>query len=111
MTSKERTEGTAPPSPFSCEVQENADITLLVCEGELDIAATEQIADCAEKALECGAPIEIDLEAVSFLDSMGLRSLLALFNRSTGERPRIIAASEPVRRVMELTGTSALFGL
>jgi anti-sigma B factor antagonist len=107
----EKTTGPAPPSPFSCENVDRAEGPLLICRGEMDISATAALEDCISEAQKSGDPIEIDLEEVTFLDSMGLRSLLSLFNRIEGEPPRVVAASPQVRRVIDLTGTAEVFGL
>ncbi|GAC1434631.1 MAG: hypothetical protein NVSMB51_02260 [Solirubrobacteraceae bacterium] len=51
-------------------------------------------------------PIIVDLAAVSFIDSSGLRSLLGAHARSErdGNRLRLTQASEPVQRVLSLAG-------
>lgn len=97
--------------PFSCEVEEGLGGPLLVCRGELDISATSQIEDCISAARKHDGQIRVDLADVSFLDSMGLRSLIRLFRGMAEERPRVVAISDAVRRVVDLTGTQELFGL
>jgi anti-anti-sigma factor len=102
----------ASPEPFSCEVTQDNGLVRLVVRGEMDIAANAEFERCCREALERDAPVEIDLEGVSFMDSMGLRVLVGLLHDSAdANRPRIIAASEPVSRILELTKTRQLFGL
>lgn len=63
---------------FAIAILNNGDGTArLVITGEIDMANAEQIPAATEKALaEHPARILIDLAAVSFLDSSGIRNLL-----------------------------------
>ena len=74
--------------------------------GELDMNSAPELEDALSHALDSGAAsIVLDLERVSFIDSMGLRLLVwaARESRENGNHLRIDCGSGPVRRMMELT--------
>ena len=74
--------------------------------GEVDIAGR---ADLAEAVLQPSAddPIIFDLVGVTFIDSAGLAALLDATRRPAGAI--LIAVSDPVRRLIALSGTADLF--
>ena len=57
--------------------------------------------------------LELDMAAVSLIDSTGLRALTVLSQElaSAGGHLRIVRPSLPVRRVLQLTGLDRLLGL
>lgn len=75
--------------------------------GDIDIAT----ADALNGSLAEDRNIILDLTEVGFMDSTGLRTLVAVHNRLTkvGHRLRIVVPSGPVERVIAITGlTDAL---
>ena len=80
--------------------------------GEVDLAAeaslVEQVNALAES--EQGAAILLDLAAVEFLDSSGIRALLRIW-REQGDRVRLVAVSRPVRRVLDIAGLGPDLGV
>jgi anti-anti-sigma factor len=85
--------------------------TVLVVEGELDIATAPEL-DGRLRAVEAAASrLLLDLRRLSFMDSTGLAVILSCCDRrlSRGEEaPRLVVADGQVRRVLELTGCAAL---
>ena len=57
--------------------------------------------------------LEFDASELTFIDSTGLRALatLATCVRSAGGEVRTINSSEPLRRIIEVTGLGERFGL
>jgi anti-anti-sigma factor len=96
-------------------MQPSFDITLvetehslrLVLTGELDIA-TAPVLDAALDQAEAGsaAQILLDLAAVPFIDSSGLRTLIRAADRAAanGGRLAIAGAGPQARRLFELSG-------
>ncbi len=80
--------------------------------GEVDLAAeaslVEQVNALAES--ERAAVILLDLSAVEFLDSSGIRALLRI-QREQGDRVRLVAVSRPVRRVLDIAGLGPDLGV
>ncbi len=74
--------------------------------GEVDLASAAELVQRGQEALE-GGGLVLDLEAVSFMDSSGVRALEALMR--TAEETGVPLAIRPqlarnVREVLELTG-------
>ena len=82
----------------------------LVIHGDLDIAGGPTLEAYLLRSQD-GLPIVLDLGEVDFIDSSGLRALLAASRRArthdTVVRLRNVGAS--VQRLLEITGTAGLF--
>lgn len=78
--------------------------------GIVDVAGSPWL-DRALLRLDEHDPVDIDLSAVKFIDSSGLRCLLLGARRahSRSATLRLVAVSDPVARLLELTGTEQLF--
>jgi anti-sigma B factor antagonist len=76
--------------------------------GELDMAAAFQLESGVDPLLADDAvdSVQLDLSEVGFVDSAGLGALLALRERAQdrGIALEIARPSDPVRRLLELTG-------
>ena len=81
----------------------------LILSGELDIASAAILEDTVTSLCANGASaIVLDLSELTFMDSTGLRAVLAadrLCERK-GQSLSVAGASGPVRRLFELTGVS-----
>lgn len=81
--------------------------------GEVDLGCTEMLADVLRDTL-LGAPagLDVDLSRVVFFDCSGLNVLLGLRAHAEGlGTPLTLTHPSPaVSRVLELTGSSAVFG-
>jgi len=93
---------------FNLRTQRRDTAVEVVAAGELDMAAAFQLESgvdplLAEDAVES---VQLDLSEVGFVDSAGLGALLALRERAQdrGIALEIAQASDPVRRLLELTG-------
>ena len=81
--------------------------TVLAVEGEIDIATASALDEAIEQAVSDGKRnIAVDLEAVSFMDSTGLRTLIVAHRRLEDESGRlvVIPGSGPIRRLLEVAG-------
>lgn len=80
---------------------------VLVLRGELDIASAPIFAHAIAEALEQSSPgVLLDIGAVEFVDSTGLRAILAA-RALCAERSRAFALTRPapsVQRLFEVTG-------
>jgi anti-sigma B factor antagonist len=80
--------------------------TRLVLEGELDIASAERL-ERELAAVEADSPgtLVLDLRSVVFIDSTGLRAVIAAAERarSNGRRLVIVSAPGAVERVLTIT--------
>jgi anti-sigma B factor antagonist len=77
--------------------------------GEVDASTCGQL-DEMLSALDTAVPVLVDLSAVTFMDSSGLRILIEHHDARADERCRlkIVNPSQTVRRLLEITGLEAL---
>lgn len=84
--------------------------TGLAASGEIDAHTAPSLASAIDAA---GPDVELDLAGVEFVDSSGLRVLIDAHQRlaEAGGALRITALSEPVRRLLEISGVSDYLGV
>lgn len=96
-------------TPLRMDVVRDGALARLTIVGEVD---DTNVATVAATIVECRrAPaevVELDLSAVDYLGSAGVRALAEAEEHATGATVRIVAASTIVRRVLELTGLSRM---
>jgi anti-anti-sigma factor len=92
---------------FSVDVELNARAAAVVCSGDIDLATCDQIEDAVDQCFAAGPPVglTVDMRSVTFIDSTGLRCLLAIAGRceEAGLVLRVVAGA-PVTRVFDLVG-------
>ena len=95
--------------PLSVDVDTSG---AFVVHGDIDIAGGPTLESYVSRAAD-GLPIVLDLRDVEFIDSSGLRTLLAATRRArqhdTCVRLRNVGAA--VRRMLDITGTSGQFDI
>jgi len=82
--------------------------------GELDAYTAPNLDELCRSLYEDGVrAVVVDFRATSFLDSSGLRALLSSHRRfaDEGGSLRVVDPSEPVLRLLEITGLSEHFGV
>jgi stage II sporulation protein AA (anti-sigma F factor antagonist) len=79
--------------------------------GDVDLAFAGELWDVLEPLLTPGAVVALDCSGITFLDSTGLRSAVVAANRAkeTDAVFCLIAPSEPVTRVLDLSGVTGMF--
>ncbi len=83
---------------------------VIVARGDIDLAGGP-VLEAAIQQGESDQPVVIDLTAVVFIDSSGLRSLLGA-SRRAAERSTVVVLRSPsaeVKRLLEITGTEGQF--
>ncbi len=83
---------------------------VVVAEGDIDLAGGPLL-DTAIVRVEGPNPVVIDLAAVEFIDSSGLRSLLAASRRAESRNTHVVLRkpSTGVMRLLSITGTTEQF--
>jgi anti-sigma B factor antagonist len=102
------------PAPFDVVTSTDGDRVRLVVAGELDLLAAPHLRTALlEASRHDGATIELDLSAVSFIDSTGISVILQAWQRANAEGGRLVlgAASPVVARVIEATGLTDLLAV
>jgi anti-sigma B factor antagonist len=98
-----------PVATFRAHLRQGPGVTVLVAEGELDLVGAPRL---IEALPDSGTePLVLDLSAVQFMDSSGLRSLLEARQACLeAGRPFAIARpSDAVSRVLELVDLTSEF--
>lgn len=91
---------------FSVSTSRSDALTTVKVTGELDIATADKLSAALETLdVAPGERVAVDLRGVGFMDSTGLRILIAA-NRVAGEGGYdlvVVTGDSPARRVFELT--------
>jgi anti-sigma B factor antagonist len=95
----------ARPQPFGVEVQQRDDVVIVRPRGELDLATVETLS-AALDGIDRSGRVVLDLRGLSFIDSTGLRLLVALYRQSErdGFALLLVAPEAPVDRAIQLSG-------
>ncbi len=90
------------------QTQESPEETVLVLEGELDIASTPRLTEELERVPAGSSRVVIDLRKVTFLDSTGLRALVAANDEveRAGRSFALVRGPRQVDRLLHLTRVS-----
>ena len=82
--------------------------------GEIDLHTATELQRSVDRLSPFPHPVTLDLAGVGFIDSTGIRALLAINNRAsetTGESLKIVNPTDSTRRLLELTGIDKILNL
>jgi anti-anti-sigma factor len=100
-------------SRFRLAAELGEDSLELVLAGDLDMAATFKLEPEFDRLLSAKQVrrLVLDVADVEFIDSAGLGALLSIRDQTKllGIEMTLINLSDPVRRILDLSGTSAIF--
>lgn len=91
------------------DVQQPADRVIVSLDGELDLASAPLVQQAMESAdLDSAAMVVFDLRRLEFMDSTGLRIILATRERckERGQQFAVTRGSDQVQRLLSVTGAS-----
>jgi anti-sigma B factor antagonist len=95
------------PTPFRCETSTQGDTVVVEVTGEVDIATAGQVGEALTAARAAGPQrVLLNLSAVTFLDSSGLRVVLSADAeaRTNGIAFEILRGGPTIQRVFEVAG-------
>jgi anti-sigma B factor antagonist len=97
--------------PFSLETSRIGSHDVVVVKGEVDLASAPQLDRALSKFK--AREVFVDLRKVDFMDSAGLRVLLAHQTRTAehGGQLRLLLSEGPVMRLLELAGVRDNFSI
>jgi len=104
----------APPIWFTARTSHPDERTVVLhLEGDLDLVSLDRFEEAWRAALADGpTSLVLDLEALRFIDSTGLRGLLEVRDAAGGDgRVVLRSPGPPVLRVLELTGLDQVFAV
>jgi anti-sigma B factor antagonist len=96
---------------FTCTTQQSEQRLDVTVTGDIDLAAYPGLQAEAGIWAREGTDVTLDCSQVTFMDSMGLRLMVELKQaiNAKGNVFAVTEPSQPVRRVLELTGVQGLF--
>ena len=95
-------------SPFQCEIektgldQQGNDVTRVRCKGRLVRESTDEMRETVKPLIPLGGRIIVDLSELSYLDSSGLGTLVALKISAVKQGLCILEFANMTPRVLEL---------
>lgn len=97
-----------PSAPFRLSILDDGTV---VAAGEIDMAAGPELEALVLPLEQQGGSLVLDLSAVTFLDSSGLRTLLKIARAADDQGTQLVVRSPApeVDRLFELTGTREQF--
>jgi anti-anti-sigma factor len=97
--------------PFSLETTRIGSHHVVVVKGEVDLATAPELDSALSKTKS--KEVFVDLRKVEFMDSAGLRVLLAhqVKTEQQGGTLRLLLAGGPVMRLLELAGVRGNFSI
>jgi anti-anti-sigma factor len=101
--------------PFSIDVARDDGRTVLSLRGELDIATVGELEKAIGDGLAGGERLVVDLRGLEFMDSTGVRALVAGHAAARdGDGSLVIVGARPgteVARVIEISGIASALGM
>jgi stage II sporulation protein AA (anti-sigma F factor antagonist) len=101
--------------PFSIEVAERAGRTVLNLTGELDLATVGELEDAISGRLDAGEDLVVDLRHLEFMDSSGVRALVAGHAAAREGSGSLVIVRAPrgteVDRVIDISGIATALGM
>jgi len=87
-------------------------VAVIDVDGDLDVAAVDDVGTALTEALGRGTPVVVDLVDVAFIDSTGMRAMIDARRRSKELGVSMVCVcpnNAAVWRLLELTGTTGFF--
>ena len=100
-----------PPDAFSISADDRDRPAHLTLRGELDLATAPELEELVNARVDAGQEVVVDLRDLEFMDSSGIRVLVAAHARAgrTGTRV-IVVRPEPGSAVAKIVDVSGLDG-
>jgi anti-sigma B factor antagonist len=97
-----------PPEEFSISADERAGSVHLTLRGELDLATAPELEQLVTEHLDTGDEVVVDLRGLEFMDSSGIRVLVAAHARAARVGTRLVIVrpptGSPVAKIVEVSG-------
>ena len=103
------------PEPFSVTVAQDGGRTVIAAHGELDLATAPELEAALLPDLRSGGTAILDLRGVEFMDSTGVRVIVAAHHAAQDHGGTLTlvrtVADGAVARVLEISGLDAVLNL
>ena len=97
---------------FSTEIQRSAEATVVICHGALVSSTANILQREVKELIGGGAKIVLDLKDLTYIDSMGIGSLVRVYvsAKSSACSLQLINIGGRVRQVLGITNLLTVFG-
>jgi anti-anti-sigma factor len=96
------------PTGFSISISDRDGRAVVVIRGELDLATAPDLETAIQERLDDGQDVVVDLRELDFMDSTGLRVLVAAHARVEGTEQRFLIVrplpGAPIERILAVAG-------
>jgi anti-anti-sigma factor len=103
------------PTGFSISTSDRDGRAVVVVRGELDLATAPELQAALSERLDAGQDVVLDLRELAFLDSTGLRVLVATHARAEGgEQSFLIVRPRPgamIEKILAISGVENVLDL
>ena len=97
-----------PPEEFAISADQRDGSVQLTLRGELDLATAPELEQLVNERIDAGDEVVVDLRALEFMDSSGIRVLVAAHTRAGRAGTRLVvvraAGSSAVAKIVEVSG-------
>src|ERR671929_1309116 len=97
-----------PPEEFSITAGDRDGRAYLTLRGELDLATAPELEQLVNERIDAGQDVVVDLRALEFMDSSGIRVLVAAHARAGRSGTRLVVVrperGHPVAKIIEVSG-------
>jgi anti-anti-sigma factor len=97
-----------PPDEFSIAESDREGQALLTLRGELDLATAPELEQLVNERLDAGQDVVVDLRGLEFMDSSGIRVLVAAHARAARNDTRLFvvrpADATAVAKIIDVSG-------
>jgi anti-sigma B factor antagonist len=105
------------PTGFSISTSDRDGRAVIVVRGELDLATAPELDAAVTEALDAGQDVVVDLRELAFMDSTGLRVLVAAHARveRADAGPSFLVVrplpGAPIQRILAISGVESVLDL
>ncbi len=94
-----------------CRTEVEGEFALVRVQGEVDLSWSQSVRKAILDALAKARAVGVELSGVSYIDSSGIAALVEGFQsaRGKGQKFSLVAASQPVRAVLQLARLDRVF--
>jgi anti-sigma B factor antagonist len=103
------------PTGFSISISDRNGRAVVVIRGELDLATAPDLDAALMELLDAGQDVVVDLRELEFMDSTGLRALVAAHTRADGGEQTFVIVRPlpggPIERILAIAGVESVLEL
>jgi anti-sigma B factor antagonist len=98
-------------NPLEITIDRDGDDVRLIVSGEVDLESSRALSEALSEVVS-SRQVSLDLTGVGYMDSTGLRTILVAKEEleRAGGNLNVVAASNIVNRLIEISGVSELLG-